>query len=120
MWTEGSSPRGLPGSDGLHLSLPAGGLAACVEMKTHPSTSLVLAEREGHGDLPGLACACFLGASVSAHNGMARSASRILGVARAASLVSMVSRPRMAGAAEPRIPPMSPQAGCAPSGSGVF
>lgn len=57
---------------------------------------------------------------MSAHNGMVRSAALILGVAQAASLVSMVSRPGMAGAPRLSIPPMSPQAGFAPSGSGVF
>lgn len=48
---------------------------------------------------------------MSAHNGMARSAARILGVARAASLVSVVSMAEMAGAPRPSIPSRSPREG---------
>lgn len=54
---------------------------------------------------------------MSAHNGMAHSAARILGVARATLLVSVVSMARMADAPRPSIPPGSPRAGLVPTDS---
>ena len=85
-WGWGTVPGVQSGSDGPHLWLPEPfpGLPGWRRRPVRPP-GWGWPRREGHEDLPplqlpGLAFACFLGALVSAHNGMARSAARILGV----------------------------------------
>lgn len=54
---------------------------------------------------------------MSAHNGMARSAARILGTVWAVSLVSVASMAGVASAPRPSFPPRSPRVGLALSDS---